>query len=74
MARRVDALAATFTGLQSQHEAQKASLEGLTAQVEERKGAVTALQDQQRSTQNELAEVRKTAQAARGRHAVRRRS
>ena len=63
----VTALSEAFAGLQSQHDAQKSSLEGLTAQVEERKAAVTAMQDQQRAAQTELADVRKNAQAARGR-------
>jgi len=55
------ALSEAFAGLQSKHDEQKASLEGLTAQVEERKAAVTAMQDQQRSAQTELADVRKGA-------------
>jgi chromosome segregation protein len=63
----LSALSEAFGGLQSQHDTQKASLEGLTAQVEERKAGVTALQDQQRSAQTELADVRKNAQASRGR-------
>jgi chromosome segregation protein len=61
------ALQESFANTQTQHDAQKESLEGLTTQVEERKAAVTALQDQQRSAQNELADVRKNAQTARGR-------
>lgn len=61
------ALQESFATTQELHDTQKASLEGLASQVEERKAAVTALQDQQRSAQNELADVRKNAQAARGR-------
>ncbi|MUV14640.1 chromosome segregation protein SMC [Noviluteimonas gilva] len=60
-------LSEIFAGTQEQHDTQKASLEGLTAQVEERKAAVTAMQDQQRSAQSEIADVRKNAQASRGR-------
>ncbi len=60
-------LSDAFAGTQQQHDTQKASLEGLTAQVEERKAAVTAMQDQQRSAQSEIADVRKNAQASRGR-------
>ena len=63
----VAALAEAFAGFQSQHDAQKASLERLTADVDTRKQAVSAFQEQQRGNQNELAEVRKQAQAARGR-------
>jgi len=63
----VAALSETFAGLQSQHDTQKASLDGVNAEVETRKRTVTELQDQQRTTQNELAEVRKQAQASRGR-------
>jgi chromosome segregation protein len=63
----VAALAEAFAGLQAQHDTQKASLDGVNAEVEARKRAVTELQDQQRNTQSELAEVRKQAQAARGR-------
>lgn len=61
------ALSEAFAGLQAQHDAQKATLEGVNAEVETRKRAVTELQDQQRTAQNEQAEVRKQAQAARGR-------
>ncbi len=61
------ALAEAFAGIQSQHDAQKTSLEGLNTDVETRKHAVTELQDQQRTAQTELAEVRKQAETARGR-------
>src|SRR3546814_10894786 len=50
-----------------QHEEQKASLDTLGGELEQRKQAVTELQDQQRTAQNELAEVRKQAQEKRGR-------
>lgn len=63
----LSSLSEAFAGTQQQHDTQKASLEGLTAQVEERKAAVTAMQDQQRSAQSEIADVRKNAQASRGR-------
>jgi chromosome segregation protein len=61
------ALAEAFAGIQSQHDQQKAALDGMAAEVEARKHAVTELQDQQRSAQSELAEVRKQAQEKRGR-------
>src|SRR3546814_2927851 len=48
-------------------EEQKASLDTLGGELEQRKQAVTELQDQQRTAQNELAEVRKQAQEKRGR-------
>jgi chromosome segregation protein len=63
----LDALSEALSGIRSQHDTQKASLDGLTADVETRKRAVTDFQDRQRATQNELAEVRKQAQASRGR-------
>jgi chromosome segregation protein len=52
------ALAEAFAGIQSQHDQQKAALDGMAAEVEARKHAVTVLQEQQRSAQSELAEVR----------------
>ncbi|GAA5009532.1 chromosome segregation protein SMC [Pseudoluteimonas lycopersici] len=63
----LDALAAAFAGLQSEHAEKSASLAGLEAEVEQRKQAVVALQDEIRNAQAELAEVRKSAQEARGR-------
>ncbi len=63
----LDALAAAFAGLQSQHADKSASLAELDAEVEQRKQAVVALQDDIRNAQSELAEVRKSAQEARGR-------
>src|SRR3546814_5569046 len=56
-----------FAGIEVQHEEQKASLDTLGGELEQRKQAVTELQDQQRTAQNELAEVRKQAQEKRGR-------
>ena len=61
------ALAEAFAGIQAQHDTQKTSLDGLNADVETRKHAVTELQDQQRTAQTELADVRKQAQEKRGR-------
>jgi chromosome segregation protein len=61
------ALADAFTQLQATHDSQKASLDGLNTDLETRKQGVGELQEQQRATQSELAEVRKQAQAARGR-------
>ncbi|MFD0738034.1 chromosome segregation protein SMC [Lysobacter koreensis] len=63
----LSALAEAFAGLQEQHETRKLSLDSLTEELETRKGGVDALQQQQRAMQTELAEVRKNAQAARGR-------
>jgi chromosome segregation protein len=63
----VDALAAAFVELQSQHGQKSASLAELDADVEQRRQAVVALQDDIRNAQAELAEVRKSAQEARGR-------
>ncbi|MEP6633635.1 MAG: chromosome segregation protein SMC, partial [Luteimonas sp.] len=61
------ALAESFATVESQHETQKTSLDGLSNDLETRKKAVLELQDQQRTAQTELAEVRKQAQAGRGR-------
>ncbi|WP_166207646.1 chromosome segregation protein SMC [Cognatiluteimonas telluris] len=61
------ALADAFAQVQTQHDAQKQSLDALNAEVETRKQALAALQDQQRVAQAELADVRKQAQAGRGR-------
>ena len=61
------ALAEAFAGIQTQHDTQKTSLDGLNAEVETRKHAVTELQDQQRTAQAELNDVRKQAQEKRGR-------
>ncbi|WP_149193615.1 chromosome segregation protein SMC [Luteimonas suaedae] len=63
----LDALAAAFEGVQAQHDEQKAGLETLAEGLEARKQAALALQDEQRSAQNEISEVRKRAQEARGR-------
>lgn len=60
-------LAEAFAQAQVQHDEQKAALEGLNADLDERKHTVTELQDQQRTAQNELSDVRKRAQEARGR-------
>jgi chromosome segregation protein len=63
----LESLSEALSGIRTQHDTQKASLDGLTAEVETRKRAVTDFQDRQRATQNELADVRKQAQASRGR-------
>ena len=63
----LEALAASFAEAFEKHETQKASLDGLNLDLETRKQGVTELQDQQRTAQSELAEVRKRAQEARGR-------
>ncbi|MEO6138188.1 MAG: chromosome segregation protein SMC, partial [Luteimonas sp.] len=61
------ALAEAFEQVQSQHDATKLSLDTLNNDVEVRKQALVALQEQQRSAQTDLADVRKQAQASRGR-------
>ena len=61
------ALAEAFAGIQGKHDEQKSSLDTLSAELEQRKHAAVELQDQQRAAQNELSEVRKRAQEARGR-------
>jgi chromosome segregation protein len=61
------AVTAALAQLTSDHDSQKAGLDGLGATLEERKAALTALQEQQRQQQSELADVRKQGQAARGR-------
>ena len=61
------ALAEAFAQIQSQHDTHKQSLDTLNSDVETCKQAVAGLQDQQRNAQAELAEVRKQAQASRGR-------
>ena len=61
------ALAEAFAGIQGQHDEQKTGLESLNGELETRKHAVTELQDQQRTAQTDLAEVRKQAQEKRGR-------
>ena len=63
----LSALADAFSDLQLRHEEQKESLDGLTLELEQRKEAAVELQDQQRTAQNELSEVRKRAQESRGR-------
>ena len=63
----VAALAEAFAAIRAQHDEQKAALDGLAADVEQRKQAVVEMQDQQRTAQSELAEVRKQAQEKRGR-------
>ncbi len=61
------ALADSFEQLQLQHDTQKESLETLAGEVESRKQAAAAVQEQQRTAQGELSDVRKRAQEARGR-------
>lgn len=63
----VDALDEVFEQLHLQHDTQKTALDELTEQVEERKHGVAAVQEQQRSGQNELAELRKQVNGLRGR-------
>ncbi|WP_313051179.1 chromosome segregation protein SMC [Stenotrophomonas cyclobalanopsidis] len=63
----VDALEEAFEQLFLQHETQKTALDELGEDVERRKQGVTAVQEQQRTGQNELAELRKQANGLRGR-------
>ena len=78
-ARRADALAAERSGLdtaallaslatlQADHVRDTSGLDGLATALEARKSVLTALQEQQRQSQAELAEIRKQVQATRGR-------
>jgi len=61
------ALASALAQAQQQHDQQKTGLDALTAEVETRKQAQSALQDDLRSAQAELAELRERAQEKRGR-------
>ncbi|MCW5580161.1 MAG: chromosome segregation protein SMC, partial [Luteimonas sp.] len=63
----LDALAEAFEAIALRHEEQKTAVEGFNEDLEARKQAAIDLQDQQRATQNDLSEVRKQAQEARGR-------
>ncbi|MGY1457712.1 chromosome segregation protein SMC [Luteimonas sp. A534] len=63
----LDALAEAFAGVAEEHETQKLALDGLNEGLEARKQAALDLQDQQRAAQQEISEVRKLAQEARGR-------
>ena len=61
------AVTEALSRLSSDHDEQKAGLDGLGETLDQRKSALTALQEQQRQQQSELADVRKQGQAARGR-------
>ncbi len=63
----LDALAAAYQALDEEHQTKLAALEELNQIVAQRKQAVDGFSEQQRTLQTELAEVRKAAQAARGR-------
>ncbi len=63
----LDALAEAFEAIALRHEEQKTAVEGLTEDLETRRQAALDLQDQQRAAQNDLSDVRKQAQEARGR-------
>lgn len=63
----VDALAEAVSLVIERMDTQKLAVETLGAELDARKQAVSALQERQRDAQGELAEVRKQAQAARGR-------
>ncbi|NLA67109.1 MAG: chromosome segregation protein SMC, partial [Gammaproteobacteria bacterium] len=63
----LDALAESFERVAGEHEAQKIALDGLNETLDARKQAALDLQDRQRAAQQEISEVRKQAQEARGR-------
>ncbi|MBS0226247.1 MAG: chromosome segregation protein SMC [Proteobacteria bacterium] len=63
----LDALANAFAEAQQGHDTHKSALDGLTTDLDTRKAAVTQLQEEQRNSQTELADVRKELQSARGR-------
>ncbi len=63
----VEALSSALEGMQQEHDLQRERVDALGLDLETRKQAVADLQETQRSKQAELAESRKTAQAARGR-------
>lgn len=63
----LDALAAAYQALFKEHQTKLAALEELNQVLAQRKQAVDGFSEQQRTLQTELAEVRKAAQAARGR-------
>ncbi len=63
----VDALQVALTAMQAEHASGRASLDGLSDALDARKQGVTALQEQQRTRQADLAECRKSVQTARGR-------
>jgi chromosome segregation protein len=63
----LQALSDAFAMLQVHHDKQKTALEGVTTDVEACKLGFGGLQEQQRTRQSELAELRKQAQTARGR-------
>ncbi|MCD9030155.1 chromosome segregation protein SMC [Luteimonas sp. Y-2-2-4F] len=63
----LDALAGSFAAVELRHEEQRTALDTLTEDLELRKQDALALQDEQRAAQDELSDVRKRAQEARGR-------
>ncbi len=63
----LDALAEAFAGIEQRHEEQRTALDTLGEDVQLRKQAALELQDEQRRAQDELSELRKRAQEARGR-------
>ncbi len=63
----LDALAGAHAALLERHDIQKATLDTLGVGLDERKAAALALQAEQGGAQSTLSEVRKSAQAARGR-------
>ncbi|MGY4516345.1 chromosome segregation protein SMC [Lysobacter sp. HA18] len=63
----IDALAESASSIIEQLETQKLAVDTLTGELDTRKQAGSALQERQRETQTQLADVRKQAQAARGR-------
>jgi len=63
----LDSLGEALERLTSDHDLQRAGLDTLGDALDDRKQAVTGLQEQQRRLQNELSEMRKTGEVARGR-------
>ncbi len=63
----LEALTEALEQVRAAHDARKAELDTLGEHVEACKQAAAELQDRQRTAQDELAEVRKQAQSARGR-------
>ncbi len=63
----IDALQAALQRLQDEHTAGRAGLDALGDALEQRKQSVTAVLEQQRARQADLADCRKSVQVARGR-------
>ncbi|MCC6756442.1 MAG: chromosome segregation protein SMC [Arenimonas sp.] len=62
-----DAIQAGLQAMEAEHATQRESLDRLAAELEERKAGQQALVEEQRQKQNELSEIRKQSESARGR-------